>query len=88
MEESMPHLAFLAGKSDVDVSNGQGMDALMEDVKKRGLQLEVDRLRDMHQVYTDAAGGKYTLAPIDWRKPGLRVLDSATADGKRSTDAT
>nr|WNS47937.1 FunG [Talaromyces coalescens] len=64
-----------------DVANSQGMDALMEDAKRRGFQEEIDRLTDNHLVYTDAAGGKLSFAPIDWQKPGLRILDSATADG-------
>ena len=59
----------------------------MEDVQKRGLQEEVTRLRDMHLTYTEAAGGKLTLVPIDFHKPGLRVLDSATADGEFETCA-
>lgn len=64
-----------------DIANRQGMDALMEDAKRRGYQEEIDRLTDNHLVYTDAAGGKLSFAPIDWQQPGLRILDSATADG-------
>nr|WNS47922.1 CapG [Capnodium sp. TTI-000886] len=75
--EIAPHLQF----AQSNVANNTGMDALMEDVQKRGLQEENERLRDMHKTYTAAAGGKLTLAPIDFKKPGLRILDSATADG-------
>ncbi|KAI1037823.1 hypothetical protein LB503_009559 [Fusarium chuoi] len=66
--------------TDSSVANGTGMDALMEDAKKRGLQEEISRLTDNHLVYTDAAGGKLSYAPVDWKKPGLRILDSAIAD--------
>ncbi|KAL7940351.1 hypothetical protein V8C42DRAFT_243880 [Trichoderma barbatum] len=64
-----------------DIATNTGMDAMMEDVKQRGYQEEIDRLTDNHLVYTDAADGKLSFAPLDWQKPGLRVLDSATADG-------
>lgn len=64
-----------------NIANSQGMDALMEDAQRRGFQEEIDRLTDNHRVYTDAAGGKLSFAPIDWQQPGLRILDSATADG-------
>lgn len=66
---------------DASIANGTGMDALMDDAKKRGLHEEISRLTDNHLVYTDAAGGKLSFAPVDWQKPGLRILDSATADG-------
>ncbi|KAK1460035.1 hypothetical protein CMEL01_03034 [Colletotrichum melonis] len=66
---------------DAGIANGTGMDELMADAKKRGLEEEISRLTDNHRVYTDAAGGKLSFIPIDWKKPGLRVLDSATADG-------
>jgi len=71
--------------TDSSVANGTGMDALMEDAKKRGLQEEISRLTDNHLVYTDAAGGKLSYAPVDWKKPGLRILDSATADGMHTS---
>ena len=48
--------------TDSNVANGTGMDALMEDAKKRGLQEEISRLTDNHLVYTDAAGGKLSYA--------------------------
>lgn len=67
---------------DASIANGTGMDALMDDAKKRGLHEEISRLTDNHLVYTDAAGGKLSFAPVDWQKPGLRILDSATADGR------
>ncbi|KAM0431680.1 hypothetical protein ACHAQK_009997 [Fusarium lateritium] len=66
---------------DASIANGTGMDALMDDAKKRGLDEEISRLTDNHLVYTDAAGGKLSFAPVDWQKSGLRILDSATADG-------
>ncbi|KAF2773341.1 putative methyltransferase SirN-like protein [Teratosphaeria nubilosa] len=69
----MPHLASIA--------DGHGMDAMMEDVQTRGLQEELKRLRDMHHVYYRAAGDKLTLAPVDLQTKGLKILDSATADG-------
>lgn len=44
---------------------------------------EVDRLSAQHYVVKNAMGGKLVLAPIDLSKPDLRILDSATADGKK-----
>jgi hypothetical protein len=45
---------------------------------------EVERLRLQHEVVKDAMGGKLIAAPIDLSVAGLRILDSATADGKSS----
>lgn len=42
---------------------------------------EYSRLRTQHEMVKIAMGGKLVLAPIDLSQPGLRVLDSATADG-------
>ena len=42
---------------------------------------ELSRLTDQHQYVKDAMGGRLVLAPIDLFKSGLRILDSATADG-------
>jgi len=42
---------------------------------------EVERLTLQHEVITDYLG-KLVLAPVDFSKPGLRIYDSATADGK------
>jgi hypothetical protein len=41
---------------------------------------ELQRLREQHKLIKDSMGG-LILAPIDFSKPGLRILDSATADG-------
>jgi hypothetical protein len=45
---------------------------------------ETERLRMQHDVVKDAVGGSLVVAPIDLTKPGLRILDSATADGRPS----
>ncbi|RMZ66221.1 Demethylmenaquinone methyltransferase [Pyrenophora seminiperda CCB06] len=42
---------------------------------------ETQRLRMQHDVIKDAMGGSLVTAPIDLSQPGLRILDSATADG-------
>jgi len=42
---------------------------------------EYSRLRMQHEMIKIAMGGKLVLAPIDFVRSGLRVLDSATADG-------
>ena len=41
---------------------------------------ELQRLTCQHEVIK-AHVGKLILAPLDLSKPGLRILDSATADG-------
>lgn len=52
----------------------------METTKQAGHARELKRLADNHEVFKDAMGG-LLLAPVDLSKPGLRILDSATADG-------
>ena len=42
---------------------------------------ELNRLTDQHQLIKDHMG-TLVLAPADLSKPNLRILDSATADGK------
>ncbi|KAI0401588.1 S-adenosyl-L-methionine-dependent methyltransferase [Xylaria palmicola] len=42
---------------------------------------EAERLADQHHVLKSFMGGKLVVAPIDLSRPGLRVLDSGTADG-------
>lgn len=44
---------------------------------------EVQRLTANDSVFLHAMKGKRILAPIDLSKPGLKILDSATADGSR-----
>lgn len=41
---------------------------------------ELRRLGDQHAVLKSAMG-TLVLAPVDFSKPGLRILDSGTADG-------
>jgi hypothetical protein len=41
---------------------------------------EVERLTHQHEVIKDHMGS-LILAPVDLSKPGLKILDSATADG-------
>ena len=41
---------------------------------------ELERLKYQHKVLTDHFG-TLVLAPVDLSKPGLRILDSGTADG-------
>lgn len=43
---------------------------------------ETQRLRMQHDVVKDAMGGNLIAAPIDLSGTQLRILDSATADGK------
>ncbi|KAF2114568.1 putative methyltransferase SirN-like protein [Lophiotrema nucula] len=43
------------------------------------------RLTNQHEAITESAG-KLVFAPVNFSKPGLRVLDSATADGKWLVD--
>ena len=51
-------------------------------VIKNSVDEEVARLTLQHSVVKDAMGGKLLFAPLDLNKPGLRILDSACADGK------
>lgn len=44
---------------------------------------EVQRLTDQDSVFAYAMNNKRVFAPIDVTKPGLQVLDSATADGRK-----
>jgi hypothetical protein len=46
-----------------------------------GSPTEAQRLQLQHEIIKDAMGGKLVAAPLDLSKPGLRILDSATADG-------
>ena len=39
------------------------------------------RLEDQHETIMHAMGGKAVYAPIDLTQPGLRILDSACANG-------
>lgn len=47
--------------------------------------LEAERLMSQHLVLIDALDGRIVLAPVDLNKPGLKVLDSGTADGMSHT---
>ena len=47
-----------------------------------GNAAEILRLSFQHEVLKEYVG-KLVLAPIDLDKPALRVIDSATADGKK-----
>jgi hypothetical protein len=42
---------------------------------------EVERLGYQHEVIKDHMGGRLVLAPMDLAQRGLRIFDSATADG-------
>ena len=42
---------------------------------------EYNRLRLQHDFIKYAMGGQLVYAPVDLRKPSLRILDSATGDG-------
>ncbi|KAK9772392.1 putative Wax synthase domain-containing protein [Seiridium cardinale] len=44
-------------------------------------QAEAERLLSQHLVLVDALNGRIVLPPIDLTKPGLKILDSGTADG-------
>jgi hypothetical protein len=56
------------------------MEKFMETTEQAGHARELKRLADNHDVFKDAMGG-LLLVPVDLSKPGLRILDSATADG-------
>lgn len=43
---------------------------------------EVERLGFQHEVIKAHVGGRLVLAPMDLAQRGLRVFDSATADGE------
>ena len=43
---------------------------------------EMNRLENNHYIIKDAMGGTLLLSPIDITTNSLRILDSATADGK------
>lgn len=45
---------------------------------------EAERMQNQHEWLKGGADG-LVLAPIDLQRRGMRVLDSATADGKPST---
>lgn len=45
-------------------------------------QKEVQRLTDQDSVFAYSMNNKRVLAPLDTSRPGLKVLDSATADGE------
>lgn len=53
----------------------------MQTTKDAGHTAEIKRLTDQHAIITDALNG-LLVAPIDLARPGLKILDSATADGK------
>lgn len=45
-----------------------------------GVEGELQRLADQHAVLKHAMGA-LTVAPVDFSRPNLRILDSGTADG-------
>lgn len=57
------------------------MDHTNQDEKNE--QLEQQRLEGQHEVVVYAMG-KQVLAPVDFSKPGLRILDSGCANGMQS----
>lgn len=57
------------------------IEEFMKTTKEAGHTAELQRLTDQHAIVTDALNG-LLLAPVDFSKPGLKILDSATADGK------
>lgn len=44
-------------------------------------QDETFQLSEQHDVFKASMGGKLVIAPVDFSKPGLRILDCGTADG-------
>jgi hypothetical protein len=62
------------------------MEKFLETTKQAGHARELKRLSDNHEVFKDAMGG-LLLAPVNLSKPGLRILDSATADGTYLTES-
>lgn len=53
----------------------------MQTTAVKGHSTELQRLRDNGEVIKNAIGG-LLFAPVDFSKPGMKILDSATADGK------
>ena len=58
-----------------DYSPNSLIDFIMETT-----EAAVYRLTNQHEAITGSTG-KLVFAPVDFTKPGLRILDSATADG-------
>ena len=54
----------------------------MKKTKAGGHDAETQRLAANHEVFIRGLGGKLTVTPLDLTKPGLKILDSACADGK------
>ena len=71
----------LASNSDLSYATDIEMDDFMEFTAQQGHMAEVQRLRDNHDV-VKADMGRLLFAPVDFSKPGLKVLDSAAADGE------
>ena len=44
---------------------------------------ELGRLTDQPYLVREAMGGRFVYAPLELGRKGLRILDSATADGER-----
>ncbi|KIX00885.1 uncharacterized protein Z518_09950 [Rhinocladiella mackenziei CBS 650.93] len=57
------------------------MEEFSKKTKADGNVTEIQRLAANHEVFTHGLGGKLTLTPLDLSKPGLKILDSACADG-------
>lgn len=64
-----------------------GMNKFMEATKRDDNVVEVKRLTGQHEIMIAAMGHQAVYAPVDFRKPGLRVLDSATADGTQLSES-
>ena len=47
---------------------------------------EIERLTAQHDTIKMAMG-QLVLPPIDFTKPGLKILDSGTADGESSSES-
>mgnify|MGYP001658028734 CR=1 FL=1 len=61
------------------------MNNFMRMTKNLGHKPELLRLVALDATYDDALGGRLVVAPIDMNKPGKKILDSGTADGKLLT---
>ena len=58
------------------------MDDFLNHTAEQGHIDEIKRLKDNDEVFKAAMGGAFLIAPVDFSRPGLKVLDSAAADGE------
>ena len=55
---------------------------LSQKIIRSPVEEEISRLTLQHSVVKAAANNRLLFAPIDLTQPGLKIIDSACADGK------